>query len=91
MPAIDLKLYNELDVKSDARWHMLIADYDGYDPTTGAYMRSSNGRRKPGRPKKYFACYLSITYRFTAHSDEEARDKANKMLNYEYEVRRQIT
>ena len=54
---------------------------DGFDPKTGAYLRSSNGRRKWGRPHKYYAKYKDFTVRFTAYSDEEACKKANDKLN----------
>ena len=78
----NLRLYNQLD--QEHRIYAMLGDYDAYDPQTGAYMRSSRGRRKFGRPKKYWAHALGITVRFTAENDEKAVEKANKMLNEAY-------
>ena len=80
--AVKLLLYTQLE--EDDRIDAILAQYDGYDPTNGAYLRSSSGRRKWGRPRKYYAKFLNITVRFTAYSDEEAVEKANKKLNAEY-------
>lgn len=48
------------------------------DPQTGAYMRSSNGRRKAGRPTKYAAWMPGDeVIKTTAYSVQEAVDKVN--------------
>lgn len=76
---INILPYTQLEV--DDRWNCWIANLNGYDPTTGAYLRSSNGRRKLGRPKKYTASYLTFHVNFTANNDVEAAKKANEKLN----------
>ncbi len=47
--------------------------------TTGAYISRSGGRRKSGRPTKYFV-HISDDrhYTITAWTDEEAIQKANE-------------
>jgi hypothetical protein len=54
-----------------------------YDPDTGAYLRRSMGRRRSGRPARY---YLKLVYhelgeaiKLTARSDEEAVEKARTL------------
>jgi hypothetical protein len=80
---INLRLYNQLN--QDDRIDAILADYVAYDPYTGAYLRSSRGRRKFGKPTRYYAVGYRITVRFTAYSDEEAVEKANRKLNAEYD------
>lgn len=59
---------------------LMLAMHIARCPDTGAYMGGSNGRRKAGRPRRYWARRGETLVRFTAHSDEEALAKANQRL-----------
>ena len=50
------------------------------DPETGAYLTRSNGRRKAGRPRKYWYHQPQeiLPVKFTAYSDQEAVDMINR-------------
>jgi hypothetical protein len=47
-----LKLASDFD--TDFRITLFISGYTAYDPETGIYMRRSYGRRRGGRPSRYF-------------------------------------
>lgn len=64
------------------------------DPETGAHLTVGNGRRRAGRPRRYFikvaAALLPAGYfdqeqigTVTAHYDDEAIEKANKRLHWQ--------
>jgi hypothetical protein len=74
-----LKLARELD--PDNAIYCLISGWAAYDPETKARLHRSNGRRMAGRPARYlFYDPIGGPHRFTAHSDEEAVEKAKKIL-----------
>lgn len=74
-----LVLASKLD--TDNRIKCFIANRMALDPETGVYMYCSAGRRKAGRPAKYTVHISNDTaLHVTAFSDQEAVDKANKML-----------
>lgn len=79
----------------DTRLGMFLSQHIAQDPDTGAYLTGSNGRRRSGRNRRYCVtvptCNLeplpggqayseSVYLKFTAESDEQAIEKANKRL-----------
>ena len=74
-------------VDIDIRILMMLSDYDAFDTSTGAYMKRSSGRRKPGRKAKYYARFGKgdCVVRFTAHNNFEAASKANDLLKKKFE------
>jgi len=73
-----LKLARDLDF--DTQIGMMIHFQVALCPETGAYLVGSYGRRKAGRPRRYWARLGEKLIGFTAHSDEEAVEKANQRL-----------
>lgn len=74
-----LILSSNLDI--DNRAKCILGSYVAFDPANKYYLRRSNGNRKAGRPARYYVHISNtITLRFTAYSDTEAVEKANKML-----------
>jgi hypothetical protein len=63
---------------TDNRVNCYLAGWIALDPNTGAHLRRSAGRRKAGKPAKY---YLSTpgndALMILASSDQEAINKAN--------------
>ena len=76
-----LTLAAELDI--DNRVTCLIYGWAAYDPETGAHIGRSSGRRKAGRPTKYWLVskpFFCEPKRFTAFNDAEALEKARKLM-----------
>jgi len=71
----------ELREDIDAWTTCWLMNWDAYDPVSGAYLTSTLGHRKPGRPKKYAARHGNTLVRLTAWSLVEAIDKAHQKLN----------
>lgn len=64
---------------NDTRILLYLASLVAIDPQTGAYIRTSNGRRKAGRPAKYAAWMPNDqVVKVTAYSVQEAVDKINR-------------
>ena len=65
----------------DERWTCIARGWISYDKPTGQYITRSYGRRRSGRPAKYFF-YRGDTLlcKVTASSEEEAVQKANEWL-----------
>lgn len=73
----DLIPARELD--TDNRVNCLLCGWVALDPTTGAHLRRSAGRRKAGRPSKYYLSVPGAEVRIIlAHTDQEAINKANE-------------
>ncbi|HMF56739.1 MAG TPA: hypothetical protein VK619_10385 [Pyrinomonadaceae bacterium] len=58
----------------------LVNNFTAYDEETGTRLTRSSGRRKTGRPSRYYLASEEVSKVFTAHSDREAVEKANKLL-----------
>lgn len=83
-----LKLASEMD--EDTRVKCLLSDWTAVDENCGTLDRDSkplrlirsNGRRKAGRPTKYWLMGTSFINAptFYAYSDEQAVEQANETL-----------
>lgn len=65
------------------RVHMFIAGWIAVDLASGAHLVRSGGRRRAGRPGRYWLLGLpgrDHAPRFTAYTDDEAIEKARALL-----------
>lgn len=65
------------------RAHILIAGWIAVDLASGAHLIRSGGRRRAGRPARYWLANLPGRDRWlciTAHTDDEAIEKARALL-----------
>jgi hypothetical protein len=65
----------------DERWTCIAFGWVSFDQPSGAYITRSSGRRRVGRPAKYFFYKDGkIAWKGTAYTEEEAVNKVNKWV-----------
>ncbi len=65
----------------DDRVHCFLAGACAYDPERKIFLRRSAGRRRTGRSARYWLSAPAQAPVFTAASDAEAIEKANRILS----------
>ena len=64
----------------------VIKEWDAWDKDNGWHLRGSKGRRKTGRPSKYYLSrddHQTLTIRITAFTIDEAIDEANYIIEHQ--------